>query len=155
MSKQSDIAKGINAARRGDYLKAINLLTDAYASGQFDFKDAKSATALSYYALCLALVQKKHKEAIDLCRKTIDLNFYVPDLYANLARVYMAAPNRKKAVEAIGQGLKACPGDPMLSQLRAELGIRARPVIPFLLRENPVNKALGRTRAARKGKSES
>ena len=51
-------------------------------------------------------MQKKYKPAIDLCKRAIELQFYNGDHYANLARVYVAAGNRKKAIETVEQGLK-------------------------------------------------
>jgi tetratricopeptide (TPR) repeat protein len=151
---ERDISKGIRAAKRGDYLEAINLLTDAYERGEFTVNNKDSVEGLSYYGLCLALVQKKYKEAIEICRKTLTLNFFNPSHYANLARVYVAASMRKKAVETIEEGLRSFPEDKGLRALRAELGVRARPVVPFLERSNPVNVTLGRTRHAKKAKPE-
>jgi tetratricopeptide (TPR) repeat protein len=149
---ERDISKGIRAAKRGDYLEAINLLTDAYERGEFTIHNKDSVEALSYYGLCLALVQKRYKEAIDICKKTIALNFFNPAHYANLARVYVAASFRKKAIETIDEGLRSFPEDKGLRALRLELGVRARPVVPFLERSNPVNVSLGRTRHAKKAK---
>ena len=109
LNEENDIARGIEAAKKADYLLALNLLMDAYNSGQFSSRGAKSAEALSYYGLCIALVQKKYKLAIEFCQKAIELNFYWPDHYANLARVYVAASMRRKAIETIEKGEKMFP----------------------------------------------
>lgn len=153
--RERDISKGIRAAKRGDYLEAINYLTDAYESGEFSIHNKDSVEALSYYGLCLALVQKRYKEAIEVCKKTITLNFFNPAHYSNLARVYVAASIRKKAIEIVEEGLRHFPGDKDLRLLRSELGVRARPSIPFLERSNPVNVSLGRSRHAKKSKPDS
>ncbi len=149
---ERDISKGIRAAKRGDYLEAINLLTDAYEAGEFTFNNKSSVDALSYYGLCLALVEKKYKEAIDICKKTVSLNFFNPVLFSNLARVYVAASMRRKAVDTVLEGLRAFPEDKSLRALRLELGVRSRPPLPFLERSNPVNVSLGRARHAKKVK---
>jgi len=146
----TEIEKGIAAAKGGDYLEAMNLLMDAYNEGQFTTRSAKSAEALSYYGLCIALVQKKYKLAIDFVQRAIEMNFYFPDHYANLARVYVAASMRKKAVETVEKGLSMFPEDKGLRKVRLELGVRARPSVPFLGRENPINVSLGRSRHASK-----
>lgn len=150
---ERDISKGIRAAKRGDYLEAINLLTDAYERGEFTANNKDSVEALSYYGLCLALVQKRHKEAIEICKKTLGMNFFNPAHYANLAKVYLAASMRKKASETVDEGLRTFPEDKGLRALRLELGVRARPVVPFLERSNPVNVSLGRARHAKKPKN--
>lgn len=142
----NEIEKGIAAAKSGDYLAAMNLLMDAYNGGQFSTKGSRSAEALSYYGLCIGLVQKKYKLAIDFCQKAIQMHFYWPDHYTNLARVFIAASMRKKAVETVDKGLSMFPEDKGLRKVRVELGVRARPAVPFLDRANPLNKSLGQAR---------
>ena len=139
------IQAGISAVQEEDFLKGLNLLAEGY-SGQVE---SVLPDGLSYYGLCLALVQKKFKPAIELCRKSIELQFYNPAHYSNLSRVYVAAENRKRAIEAVEQGLKIFPDDDLLLAVRAELGIRSRPAVPFLSRTNSLNRAIGRTRHAR------
>ena len=141
--KQKAILAGIAAAKAEEYLQALNLLTEAYSGPTVD---PKAAEGLSYYGLCLALVQKKFKPAIEFCRKAIEMQFYDGAHYENLARVYLAAGMRKKAVETTDEGLKILPEHEGLLALRKELGVRARPALPFLSRENPLNQALGRAR---------
>lgn len=140
------IQEGISSVREEDYLKGLNLLAEGY-SGQVE---TVLPDGLSHYALCIALVQRKFKPAIDLCKKAIELQFYNAEHYANLARVYVAAGNRKKAVETAEQGLKILPDDETLIAVRRELGLRARPALPFLSRENPLNRKLGQARATSK-----
>lgn len=140
------IRDGIRAVQQEEYLAGLTTLATAYGSGTAE----KLLDGLSYYGLCIALVEKKYKPAIDLCRKAIELQFYHGDHYANLTRVYLAAGNRRKAVETLQQGLKVSPEDEYLLSLRKEMGYRERPVVPFLSRDNPINRTLGRARHQRK-----
>lgn len=144
---QKAIQSGILAVRAEEYLLALNILAEAYASPNYD---PKAAQGLSYFGLCLALVQKKFKPAIELCRKAIEMQFYDGAHYENLARVYIAAGQRKKAVEATDEGLKIIPDHDGLRALRRDLGVRSRPSVPFLARDNPINQALGRARHLKK-----
>jgi tetratricopeptide (TPR) repeat protein len=146
----SEMERGILHAKNEDYLVAMNLLMDAYNSGQFTKKGPQSSEALSYYGLCIALVQKRYKLAIEFCQRAIDMHFYWPDHYLNLAKVYLAASMRRKAVEAADKGLSLFPEDVRIKRLRIELGVRARPAVPFLDRANPLNQSLGRSRHAAK-----
>ena len=148
------IADGINATREGEYLAAINHFVDAYGDEELTLSSARTAEGLSFYGLCLALVQRKYKVAIDLCKRAIEMQFYGADHYANLARVYIAASMRKKAVETVEEGLRILPNDEVLLLLRKELGVRSRPVVPFLDRKNPINRSLGQSRHVRKGPEE-
>ncbi|HEY0592104.1 MAG TPA: hypothetical protein VGE86_11625 [Thermoanaerobaculia bacterium] len=137
--------RGIQAVREEEYLLGLSLLSDAYSSR----RDVPPPDGLSYYAVCVALVQKKIKPAVDLCKKAIELQFYHAEHYANLARVYIAGDNRKKALLAIAEGLKISPEDENLLKLRAELGRRRKPAIPFLPRDNALNVMIGRARHAK------
>lgn len=142
--------EAIRAAQADDHLRALNLFIEIYGSEVSTMRTPKDASGLSYFGLALALVRKQFKPAIDLCRRAMDLEFYNPNHYANLARVYSAAGNRKKAVETAEQGLKLHPEDDYLRSVRQSLGVRAQPSVPFLDRANPINVTLGQARHAKK-----
>ena len=146
-----DIDNAIQAVVGGDYLRALTEFVEIYGTEDAPpIQSPKDAMGLSYFGLVLALVQKKYKIAVDLCKRAIDLEFYNGDHYENLARVYLAAGNRKKAVETADAGLKLVPGHEGLTDVRRELGVRSRPAVPFLDRTNPVNITLGQARHAKK-----
>ena len=141
----------IIAARQEDFLRALTMFLNVYGTEDSPpIRSPKDASGLSFFGLALALMSKKYKPAIDLCRRAIDLEFYNGDHYANLARVYLAAGNRKKAVETADQGLKLVKGHEYLTQVRRSLGVRSRPALPFLDRTNPINVSLGQARHAKK-----
>jgi tetratricopeptide (TPR) repeat protein len=152
----SDILQRIDEAvaltKEEEYLRALTIFLDVYGGEDppSPMLSSKTATGLSHFGLCLALVQKKMKPAIDLCKRAIELQFYNGDHYANLARVYVAAGNRKKALETIAQGMKTHPEDESLIEVRRQLGVRSRPPVPFLDRAHPINVTLGQARHAKK-----
>ena len=146
-----DIETAIALTRNHDYLHALTLFTEIYGTENAPpIKNAKDAAGLSYFGLCLALVQKKYKTAMELCKRAIDLEFYNGDHHENLVRVYLARGDRKKAVETADAGLRMLPEHEGLIEVRKELGVRARPAVPFLDRKNPVNVSLGQARHAAK-----
>ena len=141
----------IQAVREEEYLRAMTMFLDIYGTDDAPpIRTPKDASGLSYFGLTLALMQKKFKMAIDLCRRAVELEFYNGDHYANLARVYIAAGNRKKALETLEQGLKLAPEHEYLTEVRKSMGIRARPAVPFLDRAHPINVTLGQSRHAKK-----
>jgi len=145
------IDEAINAVREDNLLRALTLFLDIYGTEDAPpISKPRAIGGLSYFGLCLALVRKDFKSAIDLCRRAVDLEFYNGDHYANLARVYVAAGNRKKALETVNKGLELIPEHDYLMQVRASLGVRARPAVPFLDRANPINVSLGQARHAKK-----
>jgi tetratricopeptide (TPR) repeat protein len=152
----ANIARRIDEAvmltRNQEYLAALTEFMEIYGGEEPPtiLMTTKTATGLSWFGLCLALVQRKFKPAIDLCKRALELQFYSGEHHANLARVYVAAGNRKKALEAIEEGLRVHPEDEYVMSVRRSLGIRARPAVPFLDRSNPINVSLGQARHAKK-----
>ena len=148
----SAIEKAIDATKDEEYLKGLTLFLDVYGTDAAPpIKSPKDAVGLSYFAVCLAMVHRRFKEAVELCKRAIDLEFYNGDHYANLGRVYIAGNNRKKALETLESGLRVAPENDALRALRKEMGVRARPAVPFLDRAHPINVSLGQARHARKG----
>jgi tetratricopeptide (TPR) repeat protein len=145
------IEEAIEAAREGEFLRALTQFIDAYGTDDVPaIRTPKDANGLSWFGLSIAIMQKKFKPAIDLCRRAVELEFYNGDHYANLARVYIAAGNRKKALETLEQGLKLIPEHEYLLDVRKSMGVRAKPAVPFLDRAHPINVTLGQSRHAKK-----
>jgi tetratricopeptide (TPR) repeat protein len=149
------IDQAVALTKAEEYLRALTMFLEIYGSEEppSPMLSSKTATGLSHFGLCLAIMQRKFKPAIDLCKLAIELQFYNADHYANLARVYIAAGNRKKAIEAIEQGLKSHAEDETLLEVRRQLGVRAKPPVPFLDRAHPINVTLGQARHAKKASS--
>jgi tetratricopeptide (TPR) repeat protein len=145
------IDEAILKTESGDHLHALTEFLEIYGTDEAPpLNSAKAASGLSFFGLSLALVQRKYKAAIDLCRRALDLEFYNGDHYANLTRIYIAAGNRKKAVETADAGLKVVPDHDSLVKVRRELGVRSRPPVPFLDRAHPINVSLGQVKHAKK-----
>ena len=147
----SAIDQAIEATKDEEYLKGLTLFLDVYGTDAAPpIKNPKDASALSYFGLCLAMVHRKFKEAVELCKRAIDLEFYNGDHYANLARVYIAGNNRKKAYETLESGMKVASENEALRAVRKEMGVRSRPAVPFLDRAHPINVSLGQARHSKK-----
>jgi hypothetical protein len=63
-------------------------------------------------------------------------------LYLNLGRIYRLSKRKGDAVKIFREGLKFEVNQQIIDEL-TKIGIRKRPVIPFLRRSNPLNKYLG------------
>ena len=92
----------------------------------------------------LASVMNGKPCGLNQCRQAVIDEPKRADLYANLARAHLQLRQRKKAVDAIFKGLRVQPNHADLLSLKSEMGCRRRPMFPFLSRDNPLNRFIGR-----------
>ncbi len=101
---------------------------------------------VSYLGLALARSQRKWGEAEELCDSALKMKRDQPQLYLNLAEVYVAAGRREDAAETLLRGLKYAQRDIRLKLMLSKLIVRRRPVLPFLGRGSFLNRQLGKWR---------
>lgn len=141
------LRQGILAVQERDWEEAYEVLGEAL-DGYRKRGEKIPALVLSYYALALGMHTRKFKQAIEFCQSALATEPGRVEHYANLAQLYHAAGFRRKAVEAINNGLNVDGAYPRLLQLRATLGWRRRPVLPFFSRDHWLNVFLGKLRHA-------
>lgn len=146
---QEWIRRGIQAARQKEYEKGLVYLAEAYRRLSRGPEGKIPPAALSYYGLCLAMHKGRVKEAAEFCQIAVEREFYNAEHYLNLGQVWIVGRSRRKAVDALDRGLAIDPNHSELNRARASLGVRKRPVIPFLHRDNPLNVSLGRMRSSK------
>jgi tetratricopeptide (TPR) repeat protein len=145
MSDMSDnIRDAIDRCRRGAWKDGLAVL--ARIAEEEKRTGALPALVYSYLGYGIALRQQRVQEGLKLCQHAVRLEFYQAENYLNLARTQLLAGRRRAAVRAVGEGLRIEPDNPQLLELQRELGVRKRPVLPFLARDNPFNSLLGRLR---------
>jgi len=99
---------------------------------------------LSHYGAALAMASGKRDEGRRMCERSIQLEPYEHEHYLNLARIHLAAGNRRLALAALERGLGICADHPMLLQERRSMERRSVPVFPGLSRGHPLNRCLGK-----------
>lgn len=109
--------------------------------------DSESARYRSYYGLGLALVERRFNKAVELCRSAVKDEFFSPDLYRNLAQVHLAFGFKAEGIRYLRRGLMIDPGSRSIIGDLERLGVRRRPVLPFLPRRHVLNRWLGRMRS--------
>ena len=110
---------------------------------------------LSYHGYLISVVENDGRRGVGICLKAIerletsgqednpgDHSAY----YLNLSKAYLSAGNKKSAIDAIQKGLVHNPSSRDLIWELKRLGTRRAPPIPFLSRNNPLNKVIGRLR---------
>ncbi len=99
---------------------------------------------ISYYGLTLVEDPSRRVMALDCVRRAVKEEFFNPDLFLNLSRVLMKLGNRGEAHKAAIRGLNLDPKHPGLKLHLEEMGVRGRPPLPFLGRNNFLNVTLGK-----------
>jgi Flp pilus assembly protein TadD len=131
------VLEGKRLIKENDLNGAARVFKKAYGL------DKNDPECMSYHGMCSAVRYGEIKFGLELCTMAIKKECFKPEYYANLARVYIAAGNKKGAITAITKGLKYEKGDELLHHMLVDLGVRKKPVIGFFKRSNPLNKALG------------
>lgn len=150
-SLQSAAQRGIDLCRQGKWRAGLEIL------GQIAEADRQGTDLpglfYAYLGYGIARYERRGKEGLALCEHAVKVQFYEPENYVILSKVHLLHHRRGKAVQALHQALKLNSRHPEALRLAQEIGLRRRPVIPFLSRDNPLNKYLGlaRHRLGRRG----
>jgi Flp pilus assembly protein TadD len=135
-------AQGLEVMEAGDLVAALVYFKDAHQT------NPDSARIRSHLGVCLAIEERRFDRAIDLCSAAAKQEFFNPEVYVNLARVYLAFGFRNEGRRYL---LRAKMIDPMsrsVEQALRELGARGEPVLRFLPRGHVLNRWLGSARHA-------
>src|SRR5262249_3853593 len=98
---------------------------------------------MSYLGLALARAEHQWAKAEELCDGAMRLKRDQPQLYLNLAEVYVAAGRKQDDIEGRGQGLKYPQRVSRINSMMGKLPARRKPITPFLGRHNIINRQLG------------
>lgn len=136
MDTNEIIEKGVRLAKDEHYHDALKVFDQ-------DISFTQNPTAMSYYALSLAAAEDNYERAIALCLIAAEKEFYNPDICLNLGRIFLMNGQKTYAIKSFKKGLKIDHSHEGLICELKKMGIRRKPVFPFLERRHPVNKFLG------------
>jgi predicted Zn-dependent protease len=97
----------------------------------------------SYLGLTLARCERDWDEAEELCNAALRGKRDQPQLYLNLAEVYVAANRRQDAIETLLMAARYAQRDGRIYRMLNQLSNRRAPVLPFLQRTHFLNRSLG------------
>jgi tetratricopeptide (TPR) repeat protein len=101
---------------------------------------------LSFLGLAIARSEKKWGESIKLCETALQLKRKELQLHLNMAEVYVAAGQRENAIDTLDRAKESFGPDARLVKARSRIEKRRSPILPFLGRQNALNKSLGKLR---------
>ncbi|MBD3868329.1 MAG: hypothetical protein IFK94_09405 [Acidobacteria bacterium] len=140
---EASFQKGLDAFHAGRNIEAMALFEAAIELERRKGGSGLQPRYLSYYGVCLAVHADRAREGIYFCREAIAREGYNADLHLNHAKALLVADKRRDAHDSLIRGLSFQPGHREIRVLLKRMGIRKRPVLPFLERENVVNVKLG------------
>ena len=127
--------KGLEALANGSILSALVFFEKA-------IKIENNPAIWSYLAFCIAKERGQFSKAISLCEEAIKKEPNNSAHYLNLGRIYLLTNKKAEAINIFREGLNHEENQQIVDELN-KLIIRKPPVIPFLKRNNPLNKYLG------------
>jgi tetratricopeptide (TPR) repeat protein len=146
-SALAEFKQGIKFLQKGQSAEALEYLRHAAELEQ------QNPYYLSFLGVAVARAQRRWSAAANFCETALSSKRTEAQLYLNLAEVYLSAGRRDDAVAVLDKGLMYFKADARIGRARANLGRRCPPVIPFLERENFLNRSLGKLRHRMLGRS--
>jgi tetratricopeptide (TPR) repeat protein len=135
-----------------EFKQGVRLLRDARPNDAFEhFRKAadlenNNPYYISFVGVSLARSQRKWEPALKLCELALSMKHNEAQLYLNLAEVYTSSGQREEALITLDRALASLGPNARIQQERLKLGRRRSPALPFLDRQNIVNRYLGALR---------
>jgi Tfp pilus assembly protein PilF len=138
--------RAMDAQSQGRGRSAARLFRNLIESGSADPKH------LSYGGLCVAIEGEDVKTGLAWCERAVELAFYDPQMYINLARLHEQTGWKTQAAKVLRKGLRIDPDNRKLLAELNRLNPRQPNPISVLSRSHPVNRYLGRIKAEMRAK---
>lgn len=139
-SPNESLRRGQELLRAGLEMTALEHFAAAHRAKSDD------ARLRSHYGWAVATIEHRFERGLALCREALRADGGSADIYLNLSRVLMAGGRKAEGLRYLKRGLMVDPLDATLLLEWRRLGVRRRPVLPFLPRRHLVNRFLGRAR---------
>lgn len=135
-------ARGHCLLEQGDWSEALGAFEKAHA------QEPGNARFRSYYGLCLGVVERRFEDSSELCASAAKQEFFNPDMYLNLARLYLSFGFKSEGVRYLRRGRMIDPGHAEIAAELRNLGQRGERFLPFLPRGHALNRWFGLARHA-------
>jgi len=128
---------GLRFLANNNFAMAFEAFEKAYNA------DNNAARYVSYYGLCTAIYKEDTEKGTELCTRAVKLEPFKGEYYLNLGKIFLKAGKKQSAISTFRKGLRVDKKNERIIRELEKIGIRAKPLIPFLKRSNPINKYLG------------
>lgn len=127
--------RGVELLESGDRLRALSTFEMAYELKQ-------TPEIRSFYGMLAATERGLIKTGIELCNSSIEDDPSNPIHYINLSKLLYSVERKSDAVDVMLKASTLGPSEEVSKWIRV-VGLRKRPVFPFLARSNTINKYTG------------
>jgi len=133
---------------RGEYPEAARIFRTLIEAG------CREPKVLSYGGLLVATVDGEGdvKTGLGWCERAVEIAFYDPQMYINLARLHEKTGWKTQAAQVLRKGLRIDPGNEKLLAEIERVSPRTPSVVSALPRGHVVNRTLGKLRTDLKSK---
>ena len=136
----ADFREGVDLLKNDYPEKAVVRLKRAFESDKYN------PFYISFLGLAIARAEQKWVEALELCERAVQLRPKEIQFHLNLAELCALAGHRGKALDTLDNALLLFGNDGRLKRARKKADSRRAPLLPFLGRDNFLNRELGRLR---------
>lgn len=138
MSNNFAIQKALELVKEEAFTEAL-VIFDRYSHAP------KTPAEITFIALAEAVVRDTYRTSVDKCVTALNAWPTNADIYLNLSTILLYAGRRDLASLKLQRALTYHPRHYGLRKLHRKIGVRRKPVIPFLSRNNSVNIIVGKT----------
>ncbi len=154
MSESESLSAALDSASRAEALFQQGLVLfqrEQYEKARVCFHAAQDAEpnhsrARSYLGVSIATCERQFEEALALCTSAAKQEFFNPEVYLNLARVYLCFGFKNEGCRFLMRGQMIDPANVEIQRALDQLGARMDPVLRFLPRQHFINRWLGSAR---------
>lgn len=133
------VERGVKLCRTGSWDEGLLSLNHVFNTTS---RDKLPATVYSYLGYGIARRELRIREGLAMCQRAVEMEFFVPCHYLNLARCYVLSGNRRAAARTLAEGLRVDPNHRALLKLKRVFGARRQLVLRFLGRNHLINRYL-------------
>lgn len=133
------VERGVELCRIGRWEEGLLRLNHVF---EITSKDRIPAIVYSYLGYGIARKKRRVREGIAMCQRAVEMEFFVPCHFLNLARCYALSGNRRAAVHTLDEGLRVDPSHRALLKLKRLFGGRRQPIQRFLSHNHLISRYL-------------
>jgi tetratricopeptide (TPR) repeat protein len=133
----TEFKQGLRMLRDGHPGEALNHFSQAADM------EKQNPYYMSFVGVALVRAKRQSAPAVKLCETALGIKRNEVQLYLNMAEVYVSAGRREDAVRILDRAQASLGRDVRIQRARLRLGSRRSPFLPFLDRENVLNRQLG------------